>query len=103
MVCNLKNYDTFAHHKNPLSLPPLLKVWRSKKVKVEEAGYSVAQPGPVKLSVTRILEKLKNQRFLFFGICASGLGPEGRRFESCHPDKRKSPAAKAAGLCFYEC
>ena len=31
---------------------------------------------------------------------ASGLGPEGRRFESCHPDKIKSLSAKAERLCF---
>jgi hypothetical protein len=30
------------------------------------------------------------------------LGPEGRRFESRHPDKRKSLPAKAGGLFFAQ-
>ena len=31
----------------------------------------------------------RNRDVAQFGS-ASGLGPEGRRFESCHPDQRKN-------------
>ena len=35
-------------------------------------------------------------------MIVSGLGPEGRRFESCHPDKRKSPGRpKAVRVLFF--
>ena len=48
------------------------------------------------------IEKLIILLRLFSGCgavgSASGLGPEGRQFESGHPDRTKSLSAKAEGL-----
>ena len=37
----------------------------------------------------------------YFKVIAPGLGPGGRKFESCHPDKQ-NPSAKLMDFVFKE-